>query len=74
LGAFYSQTGQFEKAEEEYRRLIAITEKAYGPKSPTLIAPLAALSEVLRNRGRPAEADELQKRWNAIRASQGQSH
>jgi tetratricopeptide (TPR) repeat protein len=74
LGAYYTATGQFTKAEAAYRRIIAIDEKAFGPFSPTLLGTLYALSNVLRNEARPAEADEVQKRRDEISAREQRLH
>ncbi len=62
LGYLYKQMGVFDKAETYYRRALALYEKQYGADSPILSQPLYQLAEVMRNLGRPKEADELAAR------------
>jgi tetratricopeptide (TPR) repeat protein len=68
LAALYTISGQFPKAEPVYRRMIAVEEKAFGENSPVLLGALAGLTNVLRNEGRGVEANEIDKRRDAIQS------
>jgi ATP/maltotriose-dependent transcriptional regulator MalT len=62
--------GNSEAAERDIRRVIAIREAASGADHPDLAIALHELAEVVRDRGRAAEADSLQQRADRI-ASRG---
>ena len=62
LGYLYAQMGAYDKAEPYYRRDLALWEKRFGTNSPMLNGVLYTLAEVMRNLGRPKEADEFMAR------------
>jgi tetratricopeptide (TPR) repeat protein len=50
------------RAERFYRRALAIDEAAYGPDHPETLGDVKNLAEFLREIGKTAEADRLEKR------------
>ena len=60
LAGLYSEgLKQYKKAEPLYRRSLAITEKAFGPNHPSLVATLANLAALCKAEGRNSEASRL---------------
>ena len=57
--------GKYEEAEPLYRRALEISEKALGPEHPQTTQILKSYSAFLRERGRPEEAEELERRSGA---------
>ena len=49
-------------AERNYRRALAIDEKAYGPRHPQTLSDVRALAEFLAEIGKGAEAAEFERR------------
>jgi len=49
-------------AERNFRRAVAVDERAYGPKHPQTLNHLRTLAEFLRERGKVQEAAALEKR------------
>ena len=56
---------QMERAERMYRMALDIDESAYGPRHAETVADVRRLAKFLRERGRVAEALELEKRLPA---------
>jgi tetratricopeptide (TPR) repeat protein len=54
--------GDFARAEQNYRRAVAIDERAYGPAHEQTLNDVRALAEFLRERGKTQEAAALEKR------------
>jgi hypothetical protein len=54
--------GDFARAEQNYRRAVAIDERSYGPKHSQTLADLRTLAKFLRERGKIREATVLEKR------------
>lgn len=61
---------QFEEAESLYRKSLAITEKALGRDSFSLISPLTNYASLLRQLQRNEEADALEARVKALQEKQ----
>jgi hypothetical protein len=68
LAALYRAMGEFGKAENSYRRGIAIREKSLGPNHPAVGAALERFVCFLQRRGRKEEADSFGKRLMSILA------
>jgi tetratricopeptide (TPR) repeat protein len=66
LGALYVLWHKYDLAEPLYRRALAMKEKQFGTNSPMLNGSLYTLAEILRNLGRPAEAQALEARRDAL--------
>lgn len=69
LGYLYAQMGDWAKAEPYYRRVLALHEKQFGTNSPMLNGTLYQLAEVMRNLGRPNEANEFLARRERLNNS-----
>jgi len=54
--------GDFVRAEQNYRRALAIDERAYGPSQAQTLDDIRMLAEFLRERGKAQEAAVLEKR------------
>jgi len=54
--------GDFARAEQNYRRAVAVDERAYGPKHSQTLNDVRTLAEFLRERGKVQEATVLEKR------------
>ena len=61
LALLYDNQGQYAKAEPLYQRALAIWEKALGPEHPELLKSLENYAVLLRDIGRPKEAEALEK-------------
>jgi Tfp pilus assembly protein PilF len=57
--------GDFSRAEQNFRRAMAIDERAYGPKHPQTLSDVGTLAEFLRERGEIQEATALEKRLSS---------
>ena len=68
LAGLYNNQGQYAKAEPFYKRALAIWEKALGPEHPDVATTLENYALLLRNTGRPEEAEPLESRAESIRA------
>ena len=68
LATFYQQQGEFDKAEIQYKRALAIKEKQNGPQHPDVAIILKKYAELLRLAHRDKEADQLSLRAQAIMA------
>lgn len=66
----YRQDGDYAKSEELYKRALSMREKVFGPQSPEVAAVLRNYSVLLKAMGRKPEAKELDKRANAIEATE----
>ena len=62
LGHGLRAKGDFAGAERNYRRALAIDERANGRRHPQTLDDVRTLAEFLRERGRPREAAALEKR------------
>jgi tetratricopeptide (TPR) repeat protein len=54
--------GRYEEAEQLYRRALAIRERKLTEDDPALAQTLGDLADLLRSRGRTAEAETLERR------------
>jgi len=54
--------GDFTRAEQNYRRAVAVDERAYGPRHSQTLSDVRTLAEFLRERGKVQEAVALEKR------------
>ena len=54
--------GDFARAEQSYRRAVAVDERVYGPKHLQTLNDVRNLAEFLRERGKVQEAAVLEKR------------
>jgi tetratricopeptide (TPR) repeat protein len=70
LAAFYEQQGEFDKAEEQYKRALSIKEKTNGPNHPDVAIILNKYAGLLRHAHRDEEADHLSQRASEIMAEQ----
>jgi len=70
LATFYEQQGEFEKAEEQYKRALSIKEKTSGPNHPDVALILNKYAGLLRHAHRNEEADHLSQRASEILAKQ----
>lgn len=70
LATFYEQQGEFEKAEEQYKRALSIKEKTSGPNHPDVAIILNNYADLLRHAHRHEEADDLSRRASEIMAKQ----
>lgn len=68
LATFYEQQGEFEKAEEQYKRALSIKEKTRGPNHPDVALILNKYAGLLRQTHRDEEAEHLAKRASKIMA------
>ncbi len=73
LATFYEQQGEYEKAEEQYKRALSIKEKTNGPNHPDVAIILNKYAGLLRHAHRDEEADLLSQRANEIMANQSPS-
>ena len=55
LGALYERRGQYEKAEQAYRRSLDVWRRALGPNSPMVAKSLERLAAVYQAEGKHAE-------------------
>ena len=53
---------EYARAEQNFRRAVAIDERAYGPKHSQTLSDVGTLAEFLRERGKMQEATALEKR------------
>ncbi len=63
----YYQQGENDRAEQLYRRSLAIREKALGPDHPDVATSLDNLAKLYQAQGKYAEAEPLLQRSLAIR-------
>lgn len=68
LATYYEQQGEFEKAEEQYKRALSIKEKTSGPNHPDVAIILKNYAGLLRQAHRNEEAERLLTRANEIMA------
>jgi tetratricopeptide (TPR) repeat protein len=61
--------GELEKAESLFERALAIRENALGVEHPDVATSLENYAFLLRDMGRPEEAERLEARARAIRAN-----
>ena len=66
LCRLYDSLKQPVKAEACDRRLIVVMEKTYGANSPVLASTLASEAKALRDLGRSAEAEMVEKRLQEL--------
>jgi hypothetical protein len=66
LCTIYDTLGQPEKAEPCSRQLLELMEKYYGTNSAALAPVLAGEAKALRGLGRGAEADDVERRMQAL--------
>jgi|GEM_PF-1414633 len=71
LCMIYDSLGEPAKAEPCTAQLLTIMEKFYGPNSPALAPILASESKSLRELGRSAEADDVERRMQALQQPTG---
>lgn len=62
----YDGLGQTEKAESCYRQLLPLMEQVYGANNAALAPILTGESEALRELGRTAEADDVDRRMQSL--------
>jgi hypothetical protein len=65
----YERWGNTDKLEACDRRLIAATEKQYGPDSQSLEPTLTREAKTLRTLGRTEEAAKIEQRLKALQPS-----
>jgi tetratricopeptide (TPR) repeat protein len=66
LAGLYDAQGQYTDARPLYQRALAIFEKVLGPQHPTVATCLENYAFLLRNMGRPEEAELLESRARVI--------
>jgi tetratricopeptide (TPR) repeat protein len=74
LASFYEQQGEFDKAEEQYKRALSIKEKVSGPNHPDVAIILNKYAALLRHAHRDEEADHFSRRASEITAKQPPTH
>ena len=62
LGHGLRDKGDLAGAERNFRRAVAVDERAFGPKHPQTLNDVRTLAEFLRERGKVEEAAALEKR------------
>ena len=62
LADAFSVQGDRAGAERLYRRALDIDQRALGPNDPETLTDVRNLAEFLRETGRAAEADQLERR------------
>jgi len=73
LGICYQSEMRYSEAEAQYKRALAIREKALGPNDPKLLPILKNYADVLLAQQRPMEAVDLIKRMHDIEANGGRA-
>ena len=68
LAGLYKAQGKYAEAGPQYRRALAILEKALGPEHPNVATVLEHLAAVLRKTNRTAEAEGMEARARTIKA------
>ncbi len=68
LAALNQAQGRYAEAEPQFKRSLAILEKALGPEHPSFATSLENYAALLRETGRTAEEDKMEARAKAIRA------
>ena len=66
LCTIYQGMGQPDKSEQCHRELIPLMEQVYGANNAALAPVLAGESKALRELGRSAEADEVDRRMQSL--------
>ncbi|HET6583622.1 MAG TPA: tetratricopeptide repeat protein, partial [Nannocystaceae bacterium] len=75
LGVAAYHLGEFEAAEQHYRRAAEIMETALGPDNGNLLFSLGNVAEILRERGKLDEALDVQERvLRLVRANLPEMH
>jgi tetratricopeptide (TPR) repeat protein/predicted Ser/Thr protein kinase len=75
LGTNLFDRGDYEHAEQRYRRALDLLEQSLGPAHPDLAPPLNNIASVAEKLGRTADAEQAYARAIAIReASFGERH
>jgi tetratricopeptide (TPR) repeat protein len=69
LGLAMEAQGQLEAAEAQFRQALTIEETTYGPEHQILAGVLSQLSDLLRQMGKPEEADKFQARREQIESA-----
>ena len=70
LGELYGRQESYEKAEEHYRKVITIWEKAFGENYSGLMDVLGKYAGIITQLNRADEADAVYNRIEAIRNRQ----
>lgn len=68
LATFYGERKEYKKASAQYERALQLKEEANGPNHPDVAAILRRYARLLEEAGRPAEAEKLLLRADAILA------
>lgn len=68
LATFYGERKEYEKASAQYERALQLKEEASGRNHPDVAAILRRYARLLEEAGRPAEAEKLLLRADAILA------
>lgn len=68
LATFYGERKEYEKASAQYERALQLKEEASGRNHPDVAAILRRYARLLEEAGRPAEAQKLLLRADAILA------
>lgn len=63
----YGRQRKFDAAEKSFRRALAVLENAHGKNAPELGLALQNYSQMLRDAGRPADAERIEGRIKALR-------
>lgn len=66
LAANYRERGKFEEAETVLKRALNVLKEALGPEHPLIANLLEHYAHLLHQMNRPAEAQKLEKRYQAI--------
>ncbi|MGK7311568.1 MAG: tetratricopeptide repeat protein [Candidatus Longimicrobiales bacterium M2_2A_002] len=75
IGQVYLNRGEYDRAEEVFRRVLALREAAIGPAAPATATALRHLGDAVRRRLGYDEAEALYRRALAIRSrTVGESH
>ena len=67
IGIVYADLGQYEKAEQMHRSVLATVTKLWGPEHLDVASALDNLAAALQNQGKLTEAEELDLRALAMR-------
>ncbi|MBD3297985.1 MAG: tetratricopeptide repeat protein [candidate division Zixibacteria bacterium] len=66
IGSVHDVQGEYDRAEQYYRRALEIEEQLYGPNHPEMLSTLGNLAELCRATGRLTEAKAIEQRIQSI--------
>ena len=70
MAIIYQKQGKGAQAESQYKKALALLERVKGPDHPKVAELLLTYAGLLKTMDRPAEAERLQARAQAIQDKQ----